>query len=351
MDAHGGNLHHYNKDNNKILNFAGNVNPLDLTDKLIDVINEYKPHTVYPDEQYTDLRKSIAKYIKGDYETILVGNGATELISLLISTLMPKNTLNIKPAYSEYEKELKKVNSNIIEYFLEEDNDFNIEDKMLDYAKGCDLIIFCNPNNPTGTFIKNEKMKSILTFCKQNKINVLIDETYAEFTREHSAVNLISEFDNLFVIRGASKFFGVCGLRLGYLVSSNSDITREIHSKQLLWNVNSIAEVFLTKMFCDEEFIQKTLTHTENELLHFSSEIGKINTLKMYPTYSNFFVVKILDDKSSYEFHKYCLENGALIRDLTYYGFKKGGEKFFRVSVLEREDNEYLLNLINRYFG
>src|SRR5690606_34917925 len=98
-------------------------------------------------------------------DNILLGSGATGLISGFIKYVHPKNSMILSPAYSEYKRELTKINSNIFELFLSESNEFKPDiTSIIDYANSnkCDLIVICNPNNPTGSILTSDEIKQIL---------------------------------------------------------------------------------------------------------------------------------------------------------------------------------------------
>ncbi len=354
-NSHGGNITYFKEllgTDTKILDFSSNINPLGLPEKINCVLNNITQYiNTYPDIQYKALRKALEDYTTIDYNNIIVGNGATELIHHSINSLKPKKALNIKPAYSEYEVELKKINCHIIDYYLKEKNNFNIDKDIFDYLEKVDTIIICNPNNPTGSLYEKEDLQILLERCKYHNVSVIVDETYSEFSRKQSALSLVKDFDNLYVIRGTSKFFALSGLRLGYLMTSNIEVLENIRKNILPWTVNTIAEAVGQVVFTDKVFIEKSLENTESEILYFKNIIDEIQCLKFFNTNSNLLLVKILDDKKATSFTKYCLDHNVIIRDLTHYGFKENGDKFFRISPLNRIDNEVLGKLITEFFN
>lgn len=214
-----------------IVSFAANVNPLGESGKLKTALSErIDAITKYPDREYTSLRKAIGSYCKCDYNHITVGNGCTELISLFIQITAPKKTLLLGPTYSEYERDLRINGSDISYYFLKEKDDFKINsDEFISaITADTDLVIICNPNNPTGSLITPDKLKTILTHCKETNTYVMIDETYIEFVPdvdELSAIPLTELFDNVIILRGTSKFFCHSGTSSGlchYIKFTNS---------------------------------------------------------------------------------------------------------------------------------
>ena len=124
---HGANLYdlsnRYGFSKENFIDFSSNINPLGSS-KLAKqyIIDNIDMVSMYPDIEYTGLKKSISNYCNCLTKNILLGSGATELISSFIETINPKNALLLSPAYSEYEKELNKVNCNISKYFSLKEN-------------------------------------------------------------------------------------------------------------------------------------------------------------------------------------------------------------------------------------
>ena len=220
---HGANLYdlssQYGFSKEDIMDFSSNINPFGSSKLAKEyIVNNIDKVSVYPDPEYLELKTSISNYCNCSIDNILLGSGATELISSFIKTINPKKALILSPAYSEYEKELSKIECNITKYFSKKEYNFTINiDNLIEIINkdNYELIIICNPNNPTGfTFSKNEIEKIL------NNTNsfVMVDETYIEFTNTsiYSSTSLVDKYDNLFVIRGTSKFFSTPGIRLGY---------------------------------------------------------------------------------------------------------------------------------------
>lgn len=129
---HGANLYDLSKkygfSKDEFLDFSSNINPFGTSSLAKEyVINNINMVSVYPDVNYSSLKKSISSYCKCNENNIVLGSGATELISSFINTIKPKKAVLISPAYSEYERELKKHNCEIIKYFSRDYNDFKID--------------------------------------------------------------------------------------------------------------------------------------------------------------------------------------------------------------------------------
>lgn len=351
MLNHGGDLDTieqiYSISKEKIIDFSGNINPLGISNKIENAIkNNISVITTYPDKDYISLKKSISNYCGCNENNIIVGNGATEIISLFIKNLSPKNAIIISPSYFEYERELKNNNCNIKFFDLKEEEDFilNINNLLNKIDNTIDLIVLCNPNNPTGTAINNEQIKLILNKCKF----LMIDETYAEFSSKSEnicASSLVNEYDNLFIIRGTSKFFAVPGIRLGYGLCKNKNILDKINKFKDPWSVNSIANLIGINIFNDEEYIEKTKELILNQKKFIFEELSKIKNLKFYKTNSNFILCKILNNKTtSSKLFENLIKENILIRDAKNFVFLDNS--FFRFCILSEENNKLLIEKI-----
>ena len=170
-----------------IISFSANVNPLGVSFRLKETLtNHIDAITTYPDREYTSLRKCIADYVHTNYKNIVVGNGSTELISLFIQITHPMKALIVGPTYSEYEREVAMGGGRSHYFSLTEASEFELDTKALteELSANVDLLILCNPNNPTSSVIKRQQMREILDYCKRKSITVLVDETYVEFAEE-----------------------------------------------------------------------------------------------------------------------------------------------------------------------
>ncbi|WP_024613534.1 histidinol-phosphate transaminase [Clostridium sp. Ade.TY] len=328
------------------LDFSSNINPFGASEKAKQaVIDNIDMVSIYPDPEYKELRSVISSYCKCNSENIILGSGATELISSFIKDVNPKNAILLSPSYSEYERELNKTGCNIIKYFAKEENNFkvDIEDLKKEIKNSnAELIIICNPNNPTGFAFTKEEIEEIL---KSTNAFVMVDETYVEFTNteKYSVDSLIDEYKNLFVIRGTSKFFSTPGIRLGYGLISKEDVRNNIIDKLDLWNVNIFATILGETMFKDEEYIEKTILHMTNERNYLNKELKKIKDIKVYESRGNFILCKIeREDITSSDIYEKLAHKGIIIRNCE--SFEGLNNKFFRVCVLKHEENETLIN-------
>ncbi|MCM1499860.1 MAG: aminotransferase class I/II-fold pyridoxal phosphate-dependent enzyme [Clostridium sp.] len=340
----------YHIDQNSIVPYASNVNPLGISSlakeallKNIDAI------TSYPDRSYTALCSSIAKYCSAEPWQLVLGNGTSELIRLAIEAIAPKKTMVIEPAYSEYGNAAHLVGSDVEVYMLKNLDDFELDVDMFvkTLNESMDMLVICNPNNPTGKAVTRSQMDTILQYCQQYNICVMVDETYVEFVRDIdliSSVSLTKKYDNLIVLRGVSKFFAAPGLRLGYAVSSNRNFLEAAAGSRIPWNINSYASVARV-MFEDEHYINLTrsLIQTERNLIF--SALSSRKTIKVFKPEANFILIKLLkEEQTAADVFDYCIKRGFMIRDCTDYNGL--GDKYIRFCFLKPEQNDAVVNTI-----
>lgn len=342
-------IYHINKED--ITSFSANVNPLGVSPKLRKTLaDKIDAITSYPDREYTSLRKCIGKYVNADYNHIIVGNGSTELISLFIQIKHPKKAIMIGPTYSEYEREVTLGGGSSLYYRLDEEHDFKLDIKSLDteLRPDVDLLVICNPNNPTSSAIKSEDMRKILDICKQRDIFVMVDETYVEFAEDMeliTSIPLTEYYNNILILRGISKFFAAPGLRLGYAICGNEDLLKEINKRKNPWTINSLAVIAGEIMFSDEEYIFQTKTLISAERARICEILQKCNSIKVFPPTANFVLVKILKKNiTAMDLFESAIKKGLMIRDCSTFPFLD--HQYIRFCFMSPEKNNELLKVL-----
>lgn len=346
---HGANLYDLSNtlglNKNELKDFSSNINPLgssSLGKKAI--IDNIDMVSIYPDPDYYNLKKSISQYCNCNIQNIVLGSGATELISSFIEIVNPKKSVLLSPSYSEYEKELNKVNCEIHKFFSKKENKFKVNvNEFINYINTTksDLVVVCNPNNPTGFAFTKDEIKTIL---ENTNAFLMIDETYIEFTdtNTYSSTHLVDNFNKLFVIRGTSKFFGTPGIRLGYGLICNPQIRDAILNRIDLWNINTLASVMGEVMFTDLEFIDSSSSVLKSEREFLLRELSSINDLEVYHSDGNFILSEIKSKKiTASNLRETLIEKKIIIRDCK--SFEGLDEYFFRVCTLNHDDNSLLI--------
>ena len=383
MDFHGGNIYKVFREKNikEILDYSSNINPYGIPESLKKRITEnLEVLERYPDPDYVELRQKLANLNKVNLSDIILGNGATEIIFLFMKVINPKKILIVSPTFGEYERAVKATgisvdtvdlscsngnNKNVenkkieIEYFeLKESDDFklNIENLKNELENKYDLLIICNPNNPTGKFLKLAQTEEILKECNKYDTKLFIDEAFIEFLADgmkESIINTEGNKKNLFVTRAFTKFFAIPGLRLGYGMYFDKELEKKISEKKEPWSVNNIAEMAGLTVLDDAEYIEKTLKWIAEEKIYMYEKLNEISGIKVYETEVNFITGKI-DEKLFSEglnvkiLREKILEQGILIRDAS--NFKFLDERFFRLAIKDRASNERVIEAMKEIF-
>ena len=383
MDFHGGNIYKIFREKNikEILDYSSNINPYGIPESLKKRITEnLEILERYPDPDYVELRQKLAHLNNVNMSDIILGNGATEIIFLFMKVINPKKILIVSPTFGEYERAVKATempgdtinlscsngnNKNVenkkieIEHFeLKENDDFklNIDNLKNELAKKYDLLIICNPNNPTGKFLKLSETEEILKECNKYNTKLFIDEAFIDFLKDgmkESIINTKEDKQNLFVTRAFTKFFAMPGLRLGYGIYFDKKLEKRISEKKEPWSVNNIAEMAGLTVLNDTKYIEETLKWIAEEKTYVYEKLNEINGIKVYETEVNFITGKI-DEKLFSEglnvkiLRGKMIEKGILIRDASNFNFLD--ERFFRLAIKDRKNNDRVIETLKKIF-
>ena len=237
-------------------------------------------------------------------------------------------------------------------YNLKEELNFqlNIPDFLSSLTDQTELVIICNPNNPTSSALTCAELEEIIFECEKRNIFVMIDETYVEFApciADITAVPLVSKYDNFMVIRGVSKFYAAPGLRFGYGITSNAAFLSSLLAHQNPWSLNSVGAYAGELMLNDQEYFHMTRELICSERDRMMYELSKISGLKAYEAYGNFILVKILKEGlSSFDVFEAAIREKMMIRDCASFESLNG--EFIRFCIMSPEDNSHLINVLKK---
>ncbi len=345
---------YYGLNQSDIHNYSGNVNPLGLSPTLADKLKaNIHLVTSYPDPDYVSLKESIGSYTSTSPNHVLLGNGSTELIAHYIDYVSPKKAMIVGPTYSEYEKKIRTLKAEVHYHPLSKDDDFrlDIDDLILGLTQEMDLLVLCNPNNPTASMVTAKDLYPLFDHCKAYGIYILIDETYMDFVENHktiSALPLTNIYNNCIVLRGFSKFFSAPGLRLGYGITSDMNCHRALEKQRHHWSINSLSAFAGKELISDEDFINTSMAFITKERIRILRRLGELDKIIAYPSYVNFFFVELLDENhSAHSLFEFMIRKGLMIRDTSSFPFLHN--EFFRFCILSEEENDELLDALEEY--
>lgn len=280
-------------------------------------------------------------------EHIVIGNGAAEIIK----ALMENDDLGvcgmIRPTFEEYPN--RYMNSNKLVFYTPGNDNFSYTaNELIEFynINKIDSLVIINPDNPSGNFISYDGLLQLIEWAKDNKINLIIDESFVDFVDAEFSSSLISEdiinqYENLYIVKSISKSYGVPGLRLGVMVSSNIRMISLLKKDVSIWNINSLAEFYMQiyakyeKEYC---IALKRHSQSREQLIN---GLKKVPYLRVLPTQANYVCCEILDGISSTDLCSLLLEKGILIKNLTEK--MANGKEYIRLAVRTHEDNEALL--------
>lgn len=339
----------YGLEADKIIDFSSNINPfiVESMDKIVaaGVENLQK----YPDIKYRRLRKNIADYLRVEDSYIIPGNGATEIIYLLMRNLSGRLAI-INPTFSEYRKGAEIAGLSVVDFVMDWKKDFKLDlDEIYRRKDEFDSIFICNPNNPDGSV---REIKKLLEFAEKEGKLLIVDETFIEFAdseKERSLVNMVEKSKNLFIIRAVTKFFGIPGIRLGYGISANRELLQKMYDEKEPWTINSFADSASDFIFKDDEYIRKSKEYFSKERICMINEINKIDGIKAFNSDANFILVRF-ENRNVLDVKENLLKRaGLLIRDAS--NFIGLDSSFARVAIKNHEQNTVLVDALRSVLG
>ena len=339
----------YGLEADKIIDFSSNINPfiVDSMDKIVAAgVGSLQK---YPDIKYRRLRKNISDYLGVDDSQVIPGNGATEIIYLLMRSLSGRLAI-INPTFSEYRKGAEIVGLSVVDFVMDWKKDFKLDlDEIYRRKDEFDSIFICNPNNPDGSV---REIKKLLEFAEKEGKLLIVDETFIEFAdseKDRSLVNMVEKSKNLFIIRAVTKFFGIPGIRLGYGISSNRELLQKMYDEKEPWTINSFADSASDFIFKEEEYIRKSKEYFSKERVCMINEINKIDGIKAFNSDANFILVRF-ENRNVLDVKENLLKRaGLLIRDAS--NFIGLDSSFARVAIKNHEQNTVLVDALRSVLG
>ncbi|MEQ8200748.1 MAG: threonine-phosphate decarboxylase CobD [Syntrophomonadaceae bacterium] len=348
---HGGNIYEmakrYGLAPEAIIDFSASVSPLGVPEKVMAAIKAALAAIKhYPDPECRTFREMAAAYHGVNYENILAGNGAAEIIYLIAHMVRPSRALIPIPTFSEYEYAVESVGAEVIHTSFKPRGPSFFIDKE-DFIKSIPdggLAFICNPNNPTGTLWTLEDLLEIIEIGQARHCLIVVDEAYLELVENgagYSLVGKVADYDNLLILKSLTKVYALPGLRIGYAIGS-SKIIKAMAMLRDPWSVNVLAQVAGTAALQESDYLSSLQELVQLERRYLYEELGKITGLEpVYPT-ANFVLVDTGPAGiSAGTLQKELAVLGILIRDCT--SFRGMGCNHIRITVRNRPDNERLI--------
>lgn len=351
MNMHGGDIYR----NQVKLDFSVNVNPLGMPAAVKTALRQAVERCDrYPDMEAAGLKSAVSGMLGVPKENLLFGNGASELFMAIVHGIKPKKTVLPVPSFYGYEYAAKAAGGEILYPVLPDlvqclqENDTCMAEKLREadtcmaeklcgvLTEDVDLLFLANPNNPTGRLWSRDGLRRILRHCRENKIYVVLDECFIEFSgNQYSMLSEIDALDHVILVRAFTKIFAIPGVRLGYLVCKNHSLLRRIAKQLPEWNLSCFAQEAGCICANQTEFVLQTEKYVRQERQFLKEGLLQKNLL-VFPSMANFILAY-----SEVPYYGQLLEKGILIRDCrSFRGLCQG---FYRIAVKSRTENEILL--------
>ena len=352
-ECHGGNIYLLasclGMAENGIIDFSASINPLGVPVSVRSAIKENLECLFnYPDPDTKRLRLKIAEHVGIDADSIVCGNGSTELIYLIARALRPTNVLIPAPTFSEYKRACtRSPGVSIAWHELKRGVCFDIDPEALMRAMAgenslsppCDMVFLCNPNNPTGRLIKIDDMLRIAGAAARFKCMLVVDAAFVDFCPDASVIDEVKNNPYLVVLRSLTKIYALSGLRIGYAVLPSSLLGTVKEAKEP-WTVNTLAQIAGVAALDDAAYKTETFRVIEEEKQSLEAGFARLR-ITYLPSSANYYLLQM---KKAQEVISCLRMKGILARDCSNFPGLDG--TYIRVAVKSKKDNVKFLREI-----
>ena len=333
------------------------------------LVNPYFPSKRMKDELRSNFDTLLTEYPSGmkvntliaskcfgvSEQYIVPGNGAAELIKVLMEGDTKGKTGFIRPTFEEYPNRFDK--SLQVTYTPQNDDYRYTADDLMQYFGDKDIktLMLINPDNPSGNFIPKADVLRLAKWCEDRNIRLVVDESFVDFSVDYKTNSLLSDeileaYPHMAVMKSISKSFGVPGLRLGILASANKELIAHIKKEVSIWNLNSFAEFFMQIYNKHEKDYLKACDKFVAERADFERQLMTIPYLRVMPTQANYFLCEVLPPYTATEIVVYTLRNhNILTRDCSQKPGLDPNKQYMRIAVRNHEDNTRLVEALRQY--
>lgn len=337
--------------------------------KLIDfcyLVNPYFPNKKLVSEMQTNFERLLGEYPSGmgvnsliaakifglHASQVIVGNGAAELIKSLMERFTGRLGMAF-PTFQEYPN--RKAEKDVVPYFVTNDEFRYTAKDLMDFYedKDIEVLTLINPDNPSGNYIRREDVLKLSEWCEKKNIRFVVDESFVDFVDEEETTTLLDAGilkanPNLIVVKSISKSYGVPGLRLGVLASSDEELIAEMKKDVAIWNINSFAEFYLQIYEKYAKDYAKAIEKFKQTRAAYIKDLQELSGLRVLPTQANYVLCEVTSGVTSRKLAEDLLEENILIKDLST---KKGfdGKNYIRLAVRDEKDNAILVEALKRY--
>ena len=317
-----------------------NENPLGPPPEAQEIIRRFPPPraAVYPSGDAYYLRRKLANKFNLHPDQFIVGNGANEVITFVIKAFCQEgdNIITADKTFAVYEwvAQFSGFEARLVplrDFGFDEEG---LLDRIDDRTK---LLFLCNPNNPTGTYWDERRLRRFLDRIDGRQM-VVLDEAYFEFVEKDDfpdGISLLPEYPNLVVFRTFSKMYALAGLRIGYL-AGDLEVVNVIRRTGVVYSVNGLAQAAALAALDDEEHIRRTRALVKAGKAYLFRELERVG-LPFISGEGNFVMIRLpINDSLAY---RKLMARGVMVRTMTGFRFPN----YIRITISDREALEALV--------
>ncbi len=333
----------------EFVDFSSNINPLGPPSGLIEYLADRLPAmTAYPTPQARELREKLSVAFGISEQRLILGNGANELIHLIMLWKKPRRVLVPAPSFSEYERAARLSGAQVTYFPLPPGKPLDPEAVVSSLEKE-DLLVFCNPNNPTGQLYRQNDLILIAGEAEKRGAMVMVDESFIPLTGKDDQSLRDLKLGNLWVVVSLTKIWGLPGLRIGFAGGPEAEV-EELSRWGDPWRVNFLAQHAGLYCIGCKSYIDKTLALIKKEREFLTRRLRDAGKFKVYDSAANYLLLQAVDPAFTVPvFQDALARRGLLIRRAD--NFPGLDQRYLRIAVKKRPDNLRLLQEFDKWFA
>ncbi|MBC8084478.1 MAG: pyridoxal phosphate-dependent class II aminotransferase [Hymenobacter sp.] len=301
------------------------------------VFSQWPAVNRYPEVLAESLAARVAAHHGLPPGQVLMSSGTTESIYLLAQAWAGQRTTIVTPAFAEYE-DAARLHAHRLTFLP-------WEQLAADQPLAADVVFVCNPNNPTGSVLREPEVAALLA-CNPRTVFVL-DEAFIEFTASIATARpLLARFDNLLLLRSMTKAYAIPGLRLGYVLASEALIARLTRGKAP-WTVNVLAAAAGCFIFEQFDAVQPPTAQLLADRATFAGQLSRNEGLVILPSHTHYFLAAVRRGTAADLKSWLLARHGLLIRDAA--NFRGLTPAHFRLCTRPPADNQLLINALREW--
>lgn len=322
-----------------LLDFSVNINPLGPPACVAEILPQALPLLVrYPSLDAAPARQAVADRLGLDPAEVLVGNGATELISLLARALHPGRVWVLEPCYSEYRGAAEQGGVPVTRLpWRRNGSAFEPQWESLRPVPG-DMVFVGFPNNPTGRFPDTAALDQAMG--GRDGVWWVFDESFLDFAVPGVPSRVLPLRRGVIGVRSLTKFYAIPGLRLGYLLAERETV-RRLHAAKDPWSVNGLAEQLTGRLLADRAYGERTREFVRSEQERVTRRLRDEARVEVFPGEVNFLLCRLPGSLDVQSLNRHLRREGMVVRDAsTFMGLTPD---HFRMGLRTVPENDRLI--------